>query len=623
MKIRIILLILAFIITTGIINGQTDTLITGLKSLTDNSGNQHLFYRISYRNIENAVDTQRSDIYHLSVNDQSDSLFLKSYTVKNLNSPNDSKLEISEIVDYEFINNDISKTLFVVKTESDSAVWQIHRKDIGKTFSSNLPIHSLELGNQEDNTVYANCGGKIIRSTDNGSSWSNPNDTTAYNRDFNLLSVSPFDESVIFGVDEDNNLIKSTDSGKTSVIVDNSLNWKPGAEFVYGSDENHIYSVNNDGGLYSLMISGSSGDPYTWQSVKTDSGKISVTTSNLEDGLVYYSHHKRIYKSVDYGGTFENYLSTENRVNNLTTLNDSNLPVYASSYKIARWENDRLHVFKRTSKQNSLKYYPLEIGNKWIYYDKIEKVVGDTVFSEGRHYKIIEVKHLNSSNDYTNYKFARIDTATGYLHWFGDSYEIYIDLTAMKNDMLYPPQDSDINGFSVCRNFDTTYLFGKYRFKKVFKQHILHTPEYRFVQGIGMQRMDYRYDFGYGMEKLKGAVINGKVYGDTTIVSVKESSEEQTPKKFRLSQNYPNPFNPETKIKYTVGQIADLSGNETQLTLKVYDILGRKVKTLVNKHQKPGTYEITFDAGDLPSGVYFYRLKARDFADSRKMILMR
>jgi len=83
-----------------------------------------------------------------------------------------------------------------------------------------------------------------------------------------------------------------------------------------------------------------------------------------------------------------------------------------------------------------------------------------------------------------------------------------------------------------------------------------------------------------------------------------------------LKQNYPNPFNPTTSIKY---QIPELSF----VTLKVYDVLGSKVATLVNKGQPQGNYEIEFDATTLPSGIYFYRIQAGSFVETKKMVLLR
>jgi hypothetical protein len=88
------------------------------------------------------------------------------------------------------------------------------------------------------------------------------------------------------------------------------------------------------------------------------------------------------------------------------------------------------------------------------------------------------------------------------------------------------------------------------------------------------------------------------------------------PVDFVLGQNYPNPFNPTTTIKY------DLP-NASEVSLIIYDILGRKVKTLVNEQQQPGRYEIMFDASNLASGVYLYRIRAEDFVNTKKMILLK
>jgi hypothetical protein len=88
------------------------------------------------------------------------------------------------------------------------------------------------------------------------------------------------------------------------------------------------------------------------------------------------------------------------------------------------------------------------------------------------------------------------------------------------------------------------------------------------------------------------------------------------PEKFELSQNYPNPFNPSTKIKYQIAA-------SNPVRLKVYDILGNEVATLVNEIQSTGNYEVTFDASSLSSGTYFYKLQAGSFVETKKMMLLR
>jgi hypothetical protein len=90
----------------------------------------------------------------------------------------------------------------------------------------------------------------------------------------------------------------------------------------------------------------------------------------------------------------------------------------------------------------------------------------------------------------------------------------------------------------------------------------------------------------------------------------------EIPKEFSLGQNYPNPFNPSTFIRFALS-VAGMTN------LKVYDILGREVATLVNEQLKPGTYEVVFNGTNYPSGVYYYVLKAGDFIENRKMVLIK
>jgi len=97
---------------------------------------------------------------------------------------------------------------------------------------------------------------------------------------------------------------------------------------------------------------------------------------------------------------------------------------------------------------------------------------------------------------------------------------------------------------------------------------------------------------------------------------VEEEQINQTPTEFLLSQNYPNPFNPGTKISWQ-----SLVGSWQ--TLKIYDVLGNVVATLVDEYKPAGKYEIEWDAGKYPSGVYFYQLNTGEFVNTKKMILIK
>jgi hypothetical protein len=90
------------------------------------------------------------------------------------------------------------------------------------------------------------------------------------------------------------------------------------------------------------------------------------------------------------------------------------------------------------------------------------------------------------------------------------------------------------------------------------------------------------------------------------------------PTDFKLEQNYPNPFNPETKIDYNISKAGNVS-------LKIYDILGREIATIVNEFKQPGNYSVRLSANDfqLSSGVYFYRLTAGNFSQIKKMVYLK
>ncbi|MCC6865484.1 MAG: T9SS type A sorting domain-containing protein [Ignavibacteria bacterium] len=103
--------------------------------------------------------------------------------------------------------------------------------------------------------------------------------------------------------------------------------------------------------------------------------------------------------------------------------------------------------------------------------------------------------------------------------------------------------------------------------------------------------------------------------GGCGITGISETGNE-IPQKFTLSQNYPNPFNPSTTIKYSLPK-----GENVKLV--VYDALGREVKTLVNEFKNSGVYSVNFDASSLSSGIYFYKIEAGSFTETKKMLLVK
>jgi hypothetical protein len=125
---------------------------------------------------------------------------------------------------------------------------------------------------------------------------------------------------------------------------------------------------------------------------------------------------------------------------------------------------------------------------------------------------------------------------------------------------------------------------------------------------------------------LIGCLIDNVQYGNPVSTEIEPAALN----KFSLSQNYPNPFNPSTKIKFTIptsplnpSPYQGEGQRERFITLKIYDVLGNEIATLVNEVKLAGTYEVVFDGGGLSSGIYFYQLKAGPFAETKKMVFLR
>ncbi len=101
--------------------------------------------------------------------------------------------------------------------------------------------------------------------------------------------------------------------------------------------------------------------------------------------------------------------------------------------------------------------------------------------------------------------------------------------------------------------------------------------------------------------------------GGSTFVN---QSSNIVPEKYALHQNYPNPFNNSTVIQFEVPKASNVK-------IKLYNVLGKEMETLVNEQYKPGTYKISVWTGDYPSGIYFYRLETNNYSETKKMVLVK
>ncbi|HRJ98363.1 MAG TPA: T9SS type A sorting domain-containing protein [Ignavibacteria bacterium] len=285
---------------------------------------------------------------------------------------------------------------------------------------------------------------------------------------------------------------------------------------------------------------------------------------------------------------------------------------------------------------SSLKFFPLNVGDKFIYY--FERFINHPP-SYTRYYVIGELKRDSIINS-KRYIFCegipsfkqlwlRVDSIENVYAFdpsnhcsFYHNEDRLDSLSANKNDTI----KNCIGSQSVykCIEFGNHTIFGNNTLRKVF-----YSIQF-FANGASTMNKQFSKNFGltyfrttltsgiYQLEEtynLKGCVINGSVYGDTNIVSINESFTEY-PSNIHLYQNFPNPFNPSTTITY------DLIKRDF-VSLKIFNLLGKELLTVVNKEQDPGIYTLNFDGTNFSGGIYFYRIETKNFTDTKKMMLLK
>ena len=249
-------------------------------------------------------------------------------------------------------------------------------------------------------------------------------------------------------------------------------------------------------------------------------------------------------------------------------------------------------------------------------------VVDDTLIA-GKYFYKIKRYDLNDAT----YYYERIDSSNGKVYrYIAESENQIYDFTSTEfGDTVYFNEEDDYEIGWILEYEESFNSWGLTSTKRIFSG-IIPTSGYRlytFVKDIGLYR-DEGGEVLYSAAMLKGFVKDGIVYGNLSLVGVDDDNE--VPKEFSLSQNYPNPFNPTTNIGFRIAKFGFVS-------LKVFDVLGREVATLVNEEKQPGVYEVEFsaeggsayggNASDLASGIYFYSIKAGDFSSTRKLILLK
>jgi hypothetical protein len=586
-----------------------------LRGLEDQSNITHLFYRIYS---ETGDFSNENNIYHLNTVSNSDTLFLKEYR-------NESSSVI--INDYDFWNNDPRQFIYSVTEMSTDTITNIINYSGDVLFTYNGSGGNIELSRQDKNIIVVNTSSVAYRTVDGGLIW----EAVSFG---NIGSVSPFNDNILFSVRNDS-LYKSVNGGVDFYLVKPNADRDLTNNYFYDMDGIHIYRMSKyDNGssipdldAFSFFISDNKGDPFSWifKEPPIWHYNIYLMTAAVDEsvsGKVYLSQGSTLFLSTDYGSGFSVFNTLPAGMVNIYAKPGSDKVYAATSRNIYEVTSGNYKSIKNIELSSALRYYPLRKGLKWIYHDFViltdpgwhtdeydfsREVIGDTLI-DGLHHFIIET----NKQGYVHLSCQRIDSVTGIVsgdYMFSRNQNDIINLSLIKGE--------DYNSIWGTTFFSGNSIFDKWSIIKPYKKHELLSlfySNYNLIKDIGIDSLLYSFDFGWGRITLKGMVIDGIVYGDTTFVDVNDIIP--VPQTFSLSQNYPNPFNPSTRIRIYVP-------HREFVTIKLYDILGNEAAILLNEERDQGIHEILFTADRLSSGVYFYKMTAGNISLSNKMILIK
>jgi photosystem II stability/assembly factor-like uncharacterized protein len=469
--------------------------------------------------------------------------------------------------------------------------------------SSNAPL-DIEINN---GIIYCADNYYIFYTTNNGTNWLQMGNCVPYgNNSFTDFALRNTNEIYIGSLGSNAGLFKKFSVNKCEKLSSDFINscitaitTLPSGEVFAGSRNSYIYRSTNSGTSWEIMNTSLSSYQINCMCVDslhniyagTQNGYYRSTNSGINWSFVNsVFNNKEVYRmlcskngtlfaSTWYGPV---YKSLDNGANWVSVLNISEANIAVSP----------LGILFACSENDADLYKSVDNGNNW------------QLISHWAPFYIIS---------------SMIGCPNGNV-FLGTINGTYMSTNLGDNWIVIPVLD-ETNLFAV-NKYGHMYAYDQYR-KSIYRSTNNGLPgtwtdftsglPANIIYGISIDRYDYLYAGTYGRGVYRTSVTTGSIIN------------EISPFSFYLSQNYPNPFNPDTKIKFDVpASNLTLSGAKgLNVKLKIYDILGREIATLVNDKLSPGTYEVEWDASCYPSGVYFYKLITADFTETRKMVLVK
>jgi len=329
------IILISFLIFPIIVTAQTHNYtFSELKGMEDNQGNTNLFFRQYYfegNSVNNAFD---NSIYHWDLSTNIDTVFLYAGGYSN---PITSSSQ--NIFDYEFWDKNPSKYIYLgigctmdcsgyVQRFDDSAV---------QSWIFFFPGNKIEISKQNDSLLYSSSQ-FLVKSTDGGKNWF-VIDSAFQN--YRLVSISPFNYKEVFVINNNVNLIKTEDGCKTFTVGDTSnISLYPSPTFKYDKDKLHIYRIripsyfDGDSNIQEFYVSNNKGDLNNWTKKYSSSNNLYLSIDDSVSGTLYLADGNKIFKSTDYGNTFNVYKTLDSSIVGIYKKPASDLLYAATKYDI-------------------------------------------------------------------------------------------------------------------------------------------------------------------------------------------------------------------------------------------------------------------------------------------------
>jgi photosystem II stability/assembly factor-like uncharacterized protein len=439
----------------------------------------------------------------------------------------------------------------------------------------------------------------------------------AYLPYLSLVNWMDYSANIYYYCGDNGYIYKSTNNGGYWINLDRAVTRRQlysvyflndNTGFIGGGYENGFYSnyiflkTTNGGIQWDSISSGNGGPPYNVQFpnnqtgyaagnhafFKTNNGGLNWTKSDLPNG-------EFIATSLFFCNSTTGYLCTKYQYQDdtsiiyKTTNGVSWIPVSYAKFGEVRginFFNENTGIIATSTRK--------------IYRTTNGGMLWDSVHIAATYSSFQDLQFVNNLTGYASTSDEILKSTNGGLNWvrYNTVYSSKIFFTSP--DTGYTPSSwSTYNGIYKTCDGGYNWQLQKPPTNGTFRDIFFSSPNTGYAVG----------DNGMIMKTTTGGII------------IIKNINKEIPQYCFLYQNYPNPFNPVTKIKFEIPSVGQRHAFDLQL--KVYDILGREVQTLVNEQLQPGTYEVTFDGSNLPSGIYFYQLKAGDYIETRKMILLK